>query len=47
MENKRTGETAQDNITDAMQTAAQAATVKAKLGRKPGEKKNTALLFSI
>jgi hypothetical protein len=39
MENKRKGEIAQDNITGAMQSAAQAATTQAKPGRKPGEKK--------
>jgi hypothetical protein len=39
MENKRKGETAQDSITGAMQSAAAAASVKAKPGRKPGEKR--------
>jgi hypothetical protein len=40
MENKRKGETAHDNITGAMLSAAEAATPsKAKPGRKPGEKR--------
>jgi hypothetical protein len=39
MENKRKSETAQDNISGAMQSAAQAATAKTKPGRKMGEKK--------
>jgi hypothetical protein len=38
MENKRKGETAQDNITPAMRAATAAAASK-KPGRKPGEKK--------
>jgi hypothetical protein len=39
MENEWKGEVAQDNITSAMRSAVQAATVKARPGRKPGEKK--------
>ena len=39
MENKRKGETTQDSITPAMQSAAEAATTQKKPGRKPGEPK--------